>query len=172
RSYKIEGPANQCVDSFGNSWRRSRPRGWNLNSWLNNFTGSTGLHNGWRKTRCVRNAFLYRGDETIAAPWEGLNVTRHFGRIVQRLAQLVDRCVQPVVEVHKRVAGPQTVAQLFSCDQRPWLFKQNRQDFERLADQLDLYPMLPNLMRMHVGLKWAELYSILVGSLHRLRIGS
>jgi len=35
-------------------------------------------------------------------------------------------------------------------------------------DQLDLYPELPDFVRMQVGLEWTELHSFCAASVHRV----
>src|SRR5712692_1013188 len=53
-------------------------------------------------------------DETISAPGESFDEARSFRRIVQRLAQLLDRVVEAAIKVHKSVRGPDAPLQFLA----------------------------------------------------------
>ena len=56
----------------------------------------------------------YGGDEAVAPLGQGLNETRIVRRVAERLADLLHRRAQAVVEVDKGVTGPEPTAQLLA----------------------------------------------------------
>ena len=109
-----------------------------------------------------------RADEPVTPPRQRFDILWCFRGIAQRFPQLVHRCVQPVVEVHKRVAGPKHGAKLLARHEFARLPQQDGKNFEWLADQLDLYSELPDFVRVQVGLEWTELHSFCAASVHRV----
>jgi hypothetical protein len=61
-----------------------------------------------------------------------LDESRILGRVTKRVAESVDRGVQPVIEVHERIGRPQLLAQQFSGDERPWMIQEILQQIVRL----------------------------------------
>src|SRR3954471_10008640 len=85
---------------------------------------------------------LFRGDlpnKPVSAPGKSLNEPRIARGISQRLANLVDGCVEPMFEVDERVRWPEALAKLFARDQVSRTSKQRRQNLERFL--LELQPM-------------------------------
>src|SRR6266496_5278638 len=58
------------------------------------------------------------GDEAVAATGNGFDEAGTFGGIAEGLADLVDRLVEPVVEIHERVGRPECLLKFLSTDDR------------------------------------------------------
>ena len=71
-----------------------------------------------------------RSDEAITAPRQRLDVARMFGIVVERLANLVDGLVQPLIKVHEDIAGPEAAAQFFARDHLAGTLQQGGQHLE------------------------------------------
>ena len=78
-----------------------------------------------------------RRDEAVAPAREGFDELRRLGVVAQRLADLPDAEVQPLVEVHERVALPHLLPNLLSCHDLAASPDQRLQDLERLRGKLD-----------------------------------
>ena len=65
-----------------------------------------------------------------------------------------------MIEIHKRIPGPQALAQGVARDQLARLAQQDRQHLKGLSHQLDPGAEFPQLMGMQVGLKRTELNPI------------
>ena len=76
-----------------------------------------------------------RGDESIALARQRLDELRMVGRITQRLAQVIHRLVQAVIEIHERAGGPQPARQFFTRDQFARLLEERQQQLQRLVAQ-------------------------------------
>ena len=48
------------------------------------------------------------GDEAVAAPGDGFDKSRALRRIAQRLADLVDRLVETMIEIDEGIRGPES----------------------------------------------------------------
>src|SRR5215472_10539202 len=73
-----------------------------------------------------------RRDEPVAAARHGLYVTRVFRGVAQGLPQLVDRDIEPVVEIDKRIGGPEPLAQLAEGHECTGALQQLKQDLKWL----------------------------------------
>ena len=73
-----------------------------------------------------------RRHESIALARQRLDEARMFCRIAQGVSQVVDRLVQPAIEVHERPGRPQPTRQFFPCDEFARLLQQGQQELERL----------------------------------------
>ena len=60
----------------------------------------------WADYLLYRLDFHHRCDETVSLARDGLDKTGVFGRVAQRLANLLDRRVQAGIELDERVNGP------------------------------------------------------------------
>ena len=78
-----------------------------------------------------------RRDEAVAPPRERFDVLRGIGVVAQSLADLPDAEVQPLVEVHERVATPHLLANLLSRHDLAASPDQRLQDLERLRGKFD-----------------------------------
>jgi len=78
------------------------------------------------------------------------------GRIAERLPQPVHRGVQPVVEVHERVGGPEVLPQFIAADDIAATAQQEQKDVEWPAAQLQRAALLAEVARPAVGLEQAE----------------
>ena len=59
---------------------------------------------------------LHRCIETVADPRQRFDVTGFGGGIVERGAELADGGVEAMLEIHKRVVGPELAANLLAGD--------------------------------------------------------
>src|SRR2546429_2054426 len=65
-----------------------------------------------------RRGVLQLADEPVAALRQGFDETRLLLAVAQSHAQLLDGRVEAVLEVHKRVSGPEPLLELLACDDR------------------------------------------------------
>ncbi len=92
----------------------------------------------------------YRINEPVSAPRQRLDETRIIGGIVQRLADFVDGLVEPVLEIHKRVRGPQRLLQFLARHDLARTLEQHGQNFEGLFLELDLCAVFAQLSRAKI----------------------
>ena len=71
-------------------------------------------------------------DKAIAAPSKRLHEARISGRVPQGFADLVDGRVEAVIEVNKRVSGPELFAQVLAGNHVAGMFEQQSKHLERL----------------------------------------
>lgn len=92
-----------------------------------------------RRLRLCRNILdhVHRRDEAITSSWLGLDEARIFGGIAQRVAKLVNCCIQTVIEVNERVCWPKTLLQFFASNDLACALQQEYKNLERLF--LELY---------------------------------
>jgi hypothetical protein len=109
---------------------------------------------------------LHGGDEAVALPRQGLDVSRRARRIAEGFAQLVDRGVQAVVEVDVGVRGPEPQAQVVAGDDVPRPLEEDGQHGEGLAQQPDLDPLSMQLAGGEIGLEDSETDSAHHGRRH------
>ena len=77
-----------------------------------------------------------RRDEAIASARQRLDEARVVGRVAERLAQLLDRRVEGVVEVDEGVGRPEPFAHRLAGDDLARAFQEHRQQLKRLVLQL------------------------------------
>jgi hypothetical protein len=80
---------------------------------------------------------LDRNDEPIAAPRQRLDEPGSVGGVPQRLADPAYAEVEPLLEVHDRVAQPDVRAKLFACNDFAGTARKELEHLERLRRQLD-----------------------------------
>src|SRR5580700_3758488 len=85
---------------------------------------------------------LDRGDEPIPAPRESLHKPRIVGRVVERLAEPLDGCVQAMFKIHKGVCRPELAVKLFARNQLAGALEEANQNLDRLPLQPDLAALL------------------------------
>ena len=73
------------------------------------------------------------GDEAIALAGECFDVAGLIGRVIQDLAEFVDRSVEAVVEVTTGGTGPEFALEFEAADKFSGLGEQDREDSEWLA---------------------------------------
>ena len=78
-----------------------------------------------------------RHQEPVAAPRERLDEPRGVRRVAEHLANLPDAEVQPLLEVHERVAAPDVIADLGAGHDLAAAAGQELEDLERLRRQLE-----------------------------------
>src|SRR5215470_9750380 len=91
--------------------------------------------------------------EPVSASRKRLDKNRIVRRIPERVPQSLDRRIQAMVKVHKRIRGPKAASQLFPRHQIPRRFQQGRQYLSRLLLQLYARAIPPQLSRLPVELK-------------------
>ncbi len=94
---------------------------------------------------------LDRNQKAVANSRHRLDVLRGLGRIAERLAELVDRSGQIVVEVNKDIVRPKRVSKIFAQDSLARRLDQERQDGQRLALDSDPCAELPQFAMTKVG---------------------
>src|SRR5215472_10245282 len=81
----------------------------------------------------LRATHLNRSNEAIAPPGKCLHKSGIFSRIPQSLSQPIHSAIQALVEIHKRIGGPELLLQFLSCDHSSRVLDQDGEYLERLA---------------------------------------
>jgi hypothetical protein len=98
---------------------------------------------GWGiQRRNVVSNWFYGSNKPIPLLRQRLDIARSLDIIIQRLSQLLDRRVQRVLKIDKRILRPQPIAQLLAGNEFAGLFKKDRQNFDWLAVKVDAIPVL------------------------------
>ena len=71
-------------------------------------------------------------EEPVAAPSNGFNKPWTVGGVAEGLTDFVNRFVEPVVEIHERVCGPEFFLKFLASYDIAGVLKQHRQDSEGL----------------------------------------
>jgi hypothetical protein len=71
-------------------------------------------------------------EEAVAAASNCFDEAGTLGRVAEGLTDLVDRLVEPVVEIHERVRGPEFLLKFLATDDLTGALEQYRQDLEGL----------------------------------------
>jgi len=90
------------------------------------------LRCGFRAARRCRIGDSDVSNEAVAASSNGFDETRTLGGVAKSLTDLVDRFVEPVVEIHERVCGPELLLQFLATNDLAGALEQHRQDLEGL----------------------------------------
>ena len=114
-----------------------------------------------RQCVCIRRSGLdidhgHVCDEAITTPGHSLNETRALGGITQCLADLVDGFVEPVIEIHERIRGPQSAPELLAGHQLAWSGQQHRKHLKWLLLQPDPRAALRQFAGPKIGLEDRE----------------
>src|ERR1700674_253607 len=72
------------------------------------------------------------GEEAVAAPSNGFHKAGTFGGVAEGLTDFADRFVEPVVEIHESVRGPEFFLKFLSSYDLAGVLQQRRQDLEGL----------------------------------------
>jgi hypothetical protein len=110
---------------------------------------------GFRVCACGDGDRRDVGEKSVAAPRDGFDEAGIFGGITERFANLVDRLVEPVIEIDHR-AAPEPVAKLVARDDLSRSFEQHRKNLERLILQPDTQAPPGQLARPNVDFEYAE----------------
>ena len=103
------------------------------------------------RTGCIGN-FDVR-EEAVAAAGHGFDKAGTLGGIAQGLTDLVDRFVEPVVEIHERVRGPELLRKFLARYDLAGVLEQHRQDSERLLLKPDSQAVLAQFTRTKIHLE-------------------
>ena len=79
---------------------------------------------------CIGNFDLR--EEAVAATRNGFHEAGALGGVAKGLTDLVDRLVEPVIEIHESVCGPECFLDLLASDDLAGVLEQHRQDLEGL----------------------------------------
>ena len=90
------------------------------------------LRCGFRAANRCRIGNSDVSDEAVAATSNGFDEAGTLGGVAERLTDLVDRLVEPVVEIHERVRGPELLLKFLATDDLAGVLEQHRQDLEGL----------------------------------------
>ena len=80
----------------------------------------------WKRARPLPCAPLQWGNETIAAPCDGLDESGPFRRITQGFTKLADRRAKAMVEIDKGISRPEPTSEFLAGHQLGRAFKQCR----------------------------------------------
>src|SRR5580700_5595809 len=78
------------------------------------------------------------------------------GGVAERLAQLIDRSTQGMIEIHYDFGTPDTLPQFLARHQFAGTLDEGGQNFEWLPLQVHAYTVLTQLSGAQVGFKYAE----------------
>ena len=96
------------------------------------------------------------GNETVAAPRNGLYKTWLVGGVAEDFTQPHDRVVESVVEVDEGVTLPETVAKLVAGDDFSRLLQKDGQNLKGLFGKLEAHAVLAKFGCFEIDLKDAE----------------
>lgn len=99
---------------------------------------------------------VHGSDESIAPAGQGLYVMWLFGIVLERLAELLNRRIDAVIELDECTIWPKTFPDLFAEYRFARVFQQHQQNFKRLLLQPDPPVSTQQLSRPCVQLKVAE----------------
>jgi hypothetical protein len=91
--------------------------------------------------------------ETVAAPRDGFHKTGTLGRISERVTDFAYRFVEPVIEIHESVSGPQLFLEFFTRYDLAGMLQQHRQDLEGLFLQPDPQAMFAQFSGANIHLE-------------------
>ena len=94
-----------------------------------------------------------RSNETIPSTRNSLDKTRFLGGVVQSLPQLIDRVIQIVVEIDKRIVKPQALVEFVARDQSPGALQQGHENLKGFFLQLDSEPQPSYLASFKINLE-------------------
>jgi hypothetical protein len=95
--------------------------------------------------------------EPISVLWDGLDVSRILGVVVQRLPELANRYAEAAIEIDERIAGPEATSKFLATDDFSGVFQQHEEELIGLLLQPDASSVLEEFCRGGVYLKRAEL---------------
>src|SRR5439155_20913988 len=94
---------------------------------------------------------VHFGDEAITTAGVGLDKSRASRRIAQHFANLIERCIQTVVEINEGVGRPELVTQFFSANYDARTFEEEFQTRKRLVLQAEAPSLLAKLAGFEIG---------------------
>jgi len=84
----------------------------------------------------LRCPALHQSDEAITDFGNRLDISRFLDRVPQHRPEVFHGAVQPVLEIHERVGGPELLLKLFAGNDVAPVFHQNLKHVKRLGAQL------------------------------------
>ena len=106
-----------------------------------------------------RGGAIYRRDEPIATPRQGLDKAWTLRRVAQRLANLGNGGIQIVVDIDEGV-GPELLLQFLTSHHLTGVFQQKCQDLKRLTTELQFHARLAQLPSPQVNLEIPKTYVV------------
>ena len=95
---------------------------------------------------------LHRCDEAISTARKSFDKARVLSRVAQYLANLVDGCIQIVVDIDKRI-GPELTLEFLSGHYFAGTFQQDAQHLKWLAAKFQFHPSLAQFARPKINLE-------------------
>jgi hypothetical protein len=86
---------------------------------------------------------LHWGNESIALPWNCLDVTRGFSVIAKGFAKALRGVVYAFIEFDVGVGRLEALLKFFPGNKLPWFFEKNKQHSKRPVLKSDADAMLP-----------------------------
>ena len=114
-----------------------------------------GLRFGFRTASRCRIGDSDISNEAVAATSNGFRRNGD-SRGRQSLTDLVDRFVEPVVEIHERVRGPELILQFLATNDLAGALEQHRQDLEGLLLKPNSQDSLAQFGRTKIQLEHPE----------------
>ena len=108
------------------------------------------------RTGCGRRRVGDGHQEPVAAPGKRLDELRGIRGVAKHLANLPDAEIQPLIEVHERVAAPDVIADLDARHDLAAAAGEEFEDLERLRRQLEHVAALPQFAGCRVQLERGE----------------
>ena len=78
-------------------------------------------------------------DEAVSTARYGLDISRMLSRVAQRPPQLVNRRVDPMLEIDERPIAPEPLTKLLTRHKTTVVGEQQQQNFKRLARKANAY---------------------------------
>ena len=92
-------------------------------------------------------------EEAVAATSNGFHKAGTFGGVAEGITDFVDRFVEPVIEIHKRVCGPEFFLKFLATYDLAGVLKQHRQDLEGLFLEPDSQAVLAQFASAKIQLE-------------------
>jgi hypothetical protein len=103
---------------------------------------------------CISNFDLH--DEAVPAPRNGFHKAGTLRGVAEGLADFVDRFVEPVVEIHEGIGGPELLLQFLSRYYLAGVIDQHGQHLKRLLLDFDLQSMFSEFTGTEINLEDAK----------------
>jgi hypothetical protein len=94
--------------------------------------------------------------ESVATFWKSFDEVGSFCRIAEGFAEFVDGLVEAVVEIDKRVGGPEAAAEFLASDDLAGRFEEHGEDLEGLILETETMPVVAEFTRTQIELIRAE----------------
>src|SRR5262245_1790868 len=103
---------------------------------------------------CIGNSDV--SEEAVAATTDSFDEAGTLGGVAEGLADFVDCLVEPVVEIHERVSGPEFLLKFLATDDLAGVLEQRHQDLEGLLLEPDSDAALAQFASTNIHLENPE----------------